>query len=90
MPFYDILLMNKDYQMLFGYDERYLVENEDEWDLPETNVDVLEQSRRTLMLLNLAYQDKEILENFKMITEVEKFNNSFKRLLTQKTTTDKK
>lgn len=65
--------------MLFGYDERYLVENEDEWDAPETKVNVLEQSRRTLMLLNLAYQDKEILENFRMITEDEKFDIDFKK-----------
>lgn len=79
MPFYDILLLNKDYQILFGYDERYLVEDEDEWDAPETNVNVLEQSRRTLMLLNLAYQDKENLENFKMITSEEKFDIDHKK-----------
>jgi hypothetical protein len=32
MPFYDILLLNKDYHVLFAYDPRFLVENEEEWD----------------------------------------------------------
>lgn len=31
------------------------------------------------MLLNLAYQDKEILDNFKMITDDEKFDIDHKK-----------